>query len=189
LLPSLPLVAQSDGLWDLFPMEWRQDIEREEWQHLIDFFSSEHPEALAQARKQIEADPDEAGEVFEHLGGFYWEYQERREDNPAMARRMLEIHRLEVRSEQLAFEVRQLRRDAIRSAAARNRREQLSGELRSLLEQIFSLKLELQRAELVQMEAELRSLQELLQLREANESEIIQRRLLELTSGRDFFEW
>ena len=161
-----------------------QYVEKEEWpeEDILEFLEENLPHLVPHLKELREEDPEahrhELREIRHHLEA----YERTREEAPEIAEAMLRAHRLEAESWELARSL-----TGIEDAEAREKRVD---ELRSLLEQIFDLRMKQPEMELRHLEDEVRKIREMVQRRHEARDRIIDRRLENLIDEADEdLEW
>jgi len=147
---------------------------------IVPFIEKNLPQEMHRCRKLARQHWTHAVNYLSDLVQEALDLRHMRETRPALFDRVLARRRLETRVAELAALLRALPRDA---------RDEQRAELRRLLDNGFDLRQEILKAELVDMQAELDELTDLIAKRSANRDLIIERKLKELTGDAPGLEW
>jgi hypothetical protein len=145
---------------------------------LLEFLRARNPDALAEVRELARQRRPEAREILRDLVAEGAHLLRLGRENPELFMREMRERDLNEQAERLGHE---LRRDGTDTEA--------ETELRRVLKEAFDIRQERMRAQIEELAAELRRLQELEQKREENRDEVIDRRFKQLSGQLDYLEW
>lgn len=152
---------------------------------MLQYYSRTSPDIHAEVRNRLAGGREDAGAYLDRLADHYQRLERVRQRNPAEYERMMSLDLLESRARMLGRLIMQLNAaladgstdDAV---AARDAASRAKEELRGVLERAFDGTQQNQRIELNRLEAELRTMRQLLDERDAKRDLIVRQRFMEL---------
>ncbi len=135
--------------------------------------------------------PEEADRLGRELVERYYAFQEEFEHRPEHAMGRLRYDQGEYQARKMGEAIQQLVRRNQRTPSKQVESEikKQQSALRSLLSNLFDLRLKLEKAELADMEAEMGRLKTDIERRESNREKIIQKFLSQLSGEADDLDW
>lgn len=163
---------------------WYRDFLQNEWPAAQSFYGERFPDVLSSYRETTQRNAEEGRQMQFALFELFEEYQKMAAEDIESAEVFIQSHYLEFQSRQIAANIRHLKTRGMQEEADREQ-----AKLMGILNRIMDMRMELKRRELRNLEAELETLNRLLQRREALREEIIEARFLELVTGEDVLGW
>jgi hypothetical protein len=142
-------------------------------QETIAFLESRLPETHADLQQLRQREPEAYAQEVRNLGHLVRHYRELENNAPELAAGMLRAHRLDRQCRQLA--------EKIRSAADEPEKGRLKTQLQTTLDEIFELRMAERELEVQHLERELNHIRTLLDTRRQAKTQIIDRRMRDLT--------
>jgi len=152
---------------------------------MLQYYSRTSPDIHAEVRNRLAAGSEGTGAYLDRLADHYERLERVRQRNPAEFERMTSLDLLESRARMLGRLIMQLTAaladgSADDAAATRDAAGRAKEELRGVLERAFDGTQQNQRIELNRLEAELRTMRQLLNERDAKRDLIVRQRFMEL---------
>lgn len=151
---------------------------------MTDFYKTTAPDRLRELEAACLRGVRAASPIAEEMATAYTGFVKLKDESPEEYRRVVEIERLQYKARELGREIRRLStllRKGKAGKAEESRIPAAKRELAELLQTCFIQQQENQLIELNRMEAEVRELRQLLEMRQAHRTEIIEQRFSELS--------
>ena len=170
--------------------------EDEEWGEvdvdvIRDFYEKHSPGIVKEWERLEDEDPEKADRLADDLIRRYYEFQEEFEHRPEMALERLHYDQGEYHAQKMGDAIHDMIRRAKRSPSKRIDAEikKQQAALQSHLSTLFDLRLKLEKAELADMQSDMKQLQNDIKRREGNREKIIQKYLSRLSGKPDDLDW
>lgn len=159
------------------------DIEHEMKERALEFYRENFPEVHEEVKKRLmKDDHDEVVEYINEQFEEFFDAQDEREENPDRFKSWVKYKKLTYRSIALAAK--------IAKSSGKNQKPKLEKELMEILNQLFTMRMQMDKNELNDLEKEINELRILIKKREAKRERIIKKRFEELLEGdEEEFDW
>jgi len=159
---------------------WAQPSMAEKEREVINFLKEVNPRAAENVEKLRAINPAAYSKLLEEMKAKYEELKKVEVTRPDLAKRTIEVMKLEGQVEDLAHQYKQ----------AKNTEEKgrLREEIKRLLAKALEEKIELEQVRVNEIEKQLKILKERVAQRKKDKDKIIEKRLLNITA-KDYLEW